>query len=192
MPDDLYKTSGFTPEGAACPVDPATGAPAPGYAAQGRASRESFSGRAAPARDSAGGAAAQGRSIPDLIRGLTRDMGTLVRQEAALAKAEVREKVAVYARNAAMIGIGAVLALGGFIVLLGALSTGLAAWMDAAGMSPGVYSWLAPLIVGAVTLGIAALLVTKAINKLKCESFAPEKTAQSLRETGEWVKEKVS
>ncbi len=193
MPDDLYKTSN-TPEGAACPVDPTTGAAVPGYAAQGRVSREEFVRPAAPARDSAAGsyAASRGRSIPELIREFSRDLGTLVRQEAALAKAEVREKLAVYARNAAMIGIGAVLALGGLIVLLGALSTGLAAWMDAAGMSPNVYSWLAPLIVGGLTLGIAALLVMKAINKLKCESLAPQKTAQSLRETGEWVKEKVS
>lgn len=197
MPNDLYgKPMSPTPEGAACPIDPASG-PMPGAAAQGRAGRDDYSTRAAPARDTApfqpgSQPFSRGRSIPELVREFTRDLGTLVRQEAALAKAEVREKAAVYARNGVMVGIGAVLALGGFLVLLGALSTGLGAWMDAAGMDPNVYSWLAPLIVGAVTLGIAALLISRAINKIKCESPAPEKTAQSLRETGEWIKEKVS
>jgi|GEM_PF-807490 hypothetical protein len=192
MPEDLHDKSTSTPDGASCPIDSA-----PGAAAQGRAVREEDSTRPAPDRGSArfqasAQAFARNRPVSDLFRELTRDVSTLVRQEAALAKAEMREKMAVYSRNGAIVGVGAVLALGGLLLLLGALSAGLAAWMDASGMDPNVYSWLAPLIVGVVTVTVAAILINRSINRIKSESPTPEKTAQSLREAGEWMKEKIS
>jgi len=104
----------------------------------------------------------------------------------------MREKFAMLARNAVFVVIGGVLALAGTMVLLGAFVGALSSIFDAAGMSARIYSWLSPLIVSLVVLGVAGLLIKKGLDRIKCASLTPERTAQSLRETGEWVKEKVS
>jgi|GEM_PF-477526 len=184
-------TSGATAAGSTATAGfsgAAAGASA-GYEAQSRSSRgtdSSFS--SAPRRDGF----ARPQSIPGLLKELTTGLGSLVRNEMALAKAEMREKFAMLARNAVFVVIGGVLALAGTMVLLGAFVGALSSIFDAAGMSARIYSWLSPLIVSLVVLGVAGLLIKKGLDRIKCASLTPERTAQSLRETGEWVKEKVS
>src|SRR5690606_5896144 len=56
------------------------------------------------------------RSIGELFSQLTQDVGTLVRQEAALARTEIRDKVSHVTGNAGG------LAIGGFIAFVGALA----------------------------------------------------------------------
>jgi hypothetical protein len=132
------------------------------------------------------------RGIGTLLRDLSHEAATLVQQEVALAKAEMTEKVTTLARNAAYLAVGGLVAYAGLLVFLGALAWGLAMWMDSAGVRPGIYLWLAPLIVSIVVLLVGAALLTKGINTIKDANLAPRKTAQSLRETKDWVKEKIS
>jgi hypothetical protein len=160
-----------------------------GYEARSRSARDADTGTSpAPRRDGF----ARPQSIPALLKDLTAGMGSLVRNEIALAKAEMREKASMLARNAVYVVIGGVAALAGTMVLLGAFVGALSSIFDAAGVSARVYSWLSPLIVSLVVLGVAGLLIKKGLDRIKCASLTPERTAQSLRETGEWVKEKVS
>src|SRR5437762_13998944 len=92
----------------------------------------------------------QARPVGSLLRDFSREIAQLIRQEISLAKAEMREKVALVGRNAAYMVIGGVLLFAGILVFLAAVTWGLAAWMSYAGMSPGVFVWLAPLIVAVI------------------------------------------
>jgi hypothetical protein len=112
--------------------------------------------------------------------------------EAALAKTEMREKVAIVGRNSIATIVGGVLGLAGAVILLMAFVQALSAFMDARGVSPLVYSWLSPLIVSVVVFAVSYYLIKKGMGAIKAGNLMPEHTAQSLRETGEWIKEKVS
>src|SRR4051812_37469121 len=83
-------------------------------------------------------------ALGDLIRALAQDSATLVRQEVALAKAELQENVKSVARDIAMVAVGGVLALIGVLVLIAFL-------VIAVGDAVDEY-WLGALIVGAVFL----------------------------------------
>ena len=119
-------------------------------------------------------------SIGELFRRLGTDTGTLIRAEATLAKAEARETAARVARDAAKVGVAAALALVGVIALSAFLIIGL-------GMLLGGAWLLSALIVGAVTLGIGALLVRNAVNDLKTHSLGPQQTIETLKEDKDWA-----
>jgi len=133
-----------------------------------------------------------GKGIRALLGDLSREVSTLARQEVALAKAELSEKAAVVGRNAMYLAIGGLVAYAGFLVLLAALAMGIGAWMASADVNPGVYVWLAPLIVAVIVLGTGGALIAKAIATFKEEGLAPKRTAESIRDAKEFVKEKVS
>jgi len=130
---------------------------------------------------SAGGEAPLG----DLFRQLAQDSATLVRQEVALAKAEIRENVKTVARNATMIAVGGVLALLGLLVLVAFLviALGDALWNE---------YWLGALIVGALFLIIGGIMAKKALGNLKQESLAPEQTIATLKEDKQWLQSEMS
>jgi hypothetical protein len=52
--------------------------------------------------------------------------------------------------------------------------------------------WLAPLVIGAVVAVIGYVFVQKGLSTLKRESLVPGQTIQTVKETKEWVQEKVS
>lgn len=131
------------------------------------------------------------RSIGELLRELRDESGTLLRQEVALAKAELSEKAAVAGRNAAYIGAGGAVAYAGLLFVLLALTAGLYLMLNAAGVE--VHgAWIAPLIVG-VLVGIAGYgMIQKGISTLKSQSLVPEKTTQSLQEDKQWLQDKMT
>ena len=119
-------------------------------------------------------------SIGELFRRLGTDTGTLIRAEAALAKAEVRDSAARIGRDAAKVGIAAGLALVGLLSLSAFLIIGL-------GILLGNAWWLSALIVGAVMLGIGGALVRSAVNDLRTHALGPEQTIQTLKDDSRWV-----
>ena len=94
------------------------------------------------------------RSLKKVVTDLSLDAGLLVRQEIALAKAEVKEKARSVAKQAALFGAAGLLAYAGLFALLAALTLGVIAL--------GVAAWLAALVVGAIVLLGAFLLVQRA------------------------------
>lgn len=130
------------------------------------------------------------RSFAELIRELRDESVALVREEVALAKTEVGEKVSRVGRNTAMLVVGGAVAHLGLIFLLLAMSEGLNAMFIAADM-PFHGQWLAPLIVGLVVgiIGVAVLMTAK--NTLANTSVVPQKTVQTLKDDKQWIKEKV-
>jgi hypothetical protein len=94
------------------------------------------------------------RSLKQLVSDLRTDGGLLVRQEIALAKAELTETAAGIAKQAALYAGAGFLAYAGLLVLCAALVLGL--------IAIGVVAWLAALGVGVLVLLGAFLLVRRA------------------------------
>jgi len=120
-------------------------------------------------------------SIGELFRRLGADAASLVRQELALARAELRQSARSLVGSAARLAIGGVTAAVGGLVLLEALVFGVG------GLLGGRY-WLAALIVGAVLVAIGAVLLLGALRAMRSRSLAPGRTVATLRETGDWAK----
>lgn len=125
------------------------------------------------------------RPLGELFRALSRDATALVRQEFALARAELRGNVRAVARGTALV------ALGGFTALLGLLVL-LAFLVVFAGDLLGDRYALGALIVGGVLLAIGGGLALLGLRKAKQAPIAPEESIASLRDTGAWARGEVT
>jgi len=67
----------------------------------------------------------QERSLGELLGDLTREITTLVRQEMALAKAEMSQKAAKVGKDVGFIAAGGLVAYAGLLALVAALILGL-------------------------------------------------------------------
>lgn len=130
------------------------------------------------------------RSLADLIRELRDESTALLREEMALAKAEMSEKAGQVGRNATLLVVGGVVAHLGLIFLLLAATAGLENGLVAADL-PFSSDWLAPLIVGAVVGVVGLILVLTAKKKLSETTVMPEKTVNSLKEDKQWIQNKM-
>lgn len=118
-------------------------------------------------------------SLGDLFRELTQETTTLVRQEVSLAKTELRESARTVARRTAMLMVGGMLALVGFLVLTAFLVILLGSLL--------LNYWLAALIVGAVYLLIGGGVAWSQAKQLGDEDLAPDQTIQTLKEDKQWA-----
>lgn len=132
-----------------------------------------------------------GRSLTNLIKELRDETTTLMRQEVALAKTEMSEKMSRISRNATYLAIGGGIAYAGLLLLIMAAAAGLYVGLVAADVSHMTAGWLAPVIVGAIVAIIGYVFLQKGLSTLKHESLIPERTKESLQQDKEWVKEKV-
>jgi hypothetical protein len=124
-----------------------------------------------PAHHAAGTPDVTGVPLGELVGNVTRDLSTLMRQELALAQAEIKQEVTKSGKAAGALS-GA--ALGGWFVLL---FLSIAAWAGLGNvMDPG---W-AGLIVAAVWAVIAAVLYTTGRGKLREVHPKPERTVDTL------------
>lgn len=121
-------------------------------------------------------------SLGDLLGTLSREVGTLVRQELQLAKVEVKVKAQTAASQLSLVAVGGAVAYAGLIILLIAAVLGLAVWMPV---------WMAALAVGAVAAIGGALVAMKGVAGLKQLDPAPRQTIETLRQDGAWMKEQL-
>ena len=131
------------------------------------------------------------RSIGQLLKELTQESSTLLKQEVNLAKTEMSEKASRIGANLGEVAVGGAVALLGAIALLLAAVYGLTSILNNF-MNQEVAVWLAPLIVGGILAAVGYSLIQKALATLKQESITPQRTTQSLQENKEWLKEKIS
>ncbi len=120
------------------------------------------------------------RPVAELVRQLSDQTTTLVRQEIELAKAEMTAK-------GKQVGIGAGAFGGAGVIGLYAVGAITAALILA--LSTAVAGWLAALIVGVVYAAIAGVLAL--IGKKKTQAGAPpvpERAISSTKEDVEWAK----
>jgi len=120
------------------------------------------------------------RPVPELLRQLSDQTTTLVRQEIELAKAEMTAK-------GKQVGVGA--GAFGAAGLVGLYAVGAITACLILALSTAVAGWLAALIVGVVYAAIAGVLAL--IGKKKTQAGAPpvpERAISSTKEDVEWAK----
>ncbi len=121
------------------------------------------------------------RPIAELLKQLSQETSTLVKQELDLAKAEMAQKGKQAGLGAGFIGGGALFALGAFAALTACLIALLATALD--------HVWLAALIIALVYGATAALLGVQGKDKIQeATPPAPEQTLETLKEDVQWAK----
>lgn len=131
-------------------------------------------------------------SLTTLLKDLRDESTALLREEVALAKQEMSEKVSTVGNNAAQLVAGGLIAYAGAVVLFLALAVGVYGLLIAAEVSHMTAGWLAPLIVGGVLTALGYGMVKKAISTLQHTSATPERTVESVKHNAQWAKEKVT
>ncbi|HEX2299466.1 MAG TPA: phage holin family protein [Pseudonocardiaceae bacterium] len=122
-------------------------------------------------------------SVAELVEKLSAQVSTLVRDELALATAEMKRKGALARVGVGLGSVGAVLALLGLGALVAAAVLGLATVMA---------GWLAALIVGVVLLVLAGGAGAAGIGQVRnATPPVPEQAAQSTKRDIEAVKESI-
>lgn len=130
------------------------------------------------------------RSLGQILRDLREETTQLLRQEVDLAKTEMSEKMSRLGSNLGSVATGGAVLFAGALVLLAALTLGLIALFSQF-MDRDVAMWLAPLLVGGILAAVGYSLVKKALQALKQEGIAPQRTTQSLKENKEWLTAKM-
>lgn len=131
-----------------------------------------------------------GRSIGDLLRELSLEGRTLVRQEVELAKTELAEKVSVYSRNTATMAVGGALLLVALMAVGTAVIYGLIVLFDQF-LPFEVAVWLGPLVFGAIIGLVGWSMIKKGREQMANEGLMPQRTVATLREDKDWLKSKV-
>lgn len=121
-----------------------------------------------------------GVSVGELIGEVTEDLSTLLRQELALAKAEVKEEATKAGKGVGMLGAA------GYAGHLTVLFLSIWLWW-AIGTAIGGYAWSA-LIVAALWGIVAAVLAARGRKELRTVNPKPERTIDTLKEVPDALK----
>jgi hypothetical protein len=120
-----------------------------------------------------------GRSVGDLIGEVSGDLSTLMRQELALAKAEVRQEAITAGKAAGMLGAA------GFAGYMVVLFVSITVWWALANVMDEAWAALIVTVLWAV-VGAVLFAVGKA--RLKRVHPKPERTVQTLKEVPDALK----
>jgi hypothetical protein len=122
--------------------------------------------------------------IGDLLKRLSEETSTLVRQEMALARAELADKGKRAGIGAGMLGGAGVAGLLTLGTLTACIVLVLNEWMAA---------WLSALIITVVWAAVAAVLALKGRDKVQeATPPVPEQTIDTVKEDVEWAKTRKS
>ena len=124
-----------------------------------------------------------GRPVAALLSDLAGETSTLVRQEIALFKAELSEKLTRMGVGVAALAAGGVIAFSGWLALVAAAILGL---------SNVLAPWLSALIIGILVIGLAAGLALFGKSRLNADALVPRRTLNSLRDDQAWIRDQVS
>jgi hypothetical protein len=130
-------------------------------------------------------------SIPGLLKELRDETTTLLRQEVALAKAELKENTSKMTGHAVQLAVGGFVAYAGIIVLLIGIGHLLGALLVRLGMDADVVAWLAPAIVGLVVALIGWGMLARARHAMMQDEIIPRRTLDSLRANKDWAQNKL-
>lgn len=114
----------------------------------------------------------ESQSALGLLRRLTDELSTLLRQELALATAEISRSMRVMLAGTASLAVGGVVLFTGILAMLAAAVLGLATVLQ---------PWLAALVIGVAVAIIGIILVSVGIRSLDPSTLKPSRTAESLR-----------
>jgi hypothetical protein len=123
------------------------------------------------------------RSLGELFSELAAETGTLVRQEVALAQAEVTAKATRAGKSIGFLAVGGAIGYAAMLAILAGVVMGLSYFMPA---------WIAAILVGLVVGVVAFFMISSALSDLKNTNLKPEETVESIKEDAQWLKDQVS
>jgi uncharacterized membrane protein YqjE len=124
-------------------------------------------------------------TIGGLIRGILTDLKTLVHEEIALARVEIREQAGKARAVSLSFGLAAGALVFGAAFLLIAVAMAIA---ELAGWP----LWAGFLIVAALLAVIGFVALSAGRRKLRTFQAIPEQTVTSLKENSEWIAKRLS
>lgn len=124
------------------------------------------------------------RSLGELFADLGREISTLVRQEATLAKAELSQKAARVGKDVGMLAVGGLVAYTGLLALVACVVILIA--------QAGLGWWGSTLLVGAVITCIGAGLVFSGLAAMKRQDLAPRETMETVKEDAQWIRRRAT
>ncbi|MFN7945412.1 MAG: phage holin family protein [Blastocatellia bacterium] len=124
--------------------------------------------------------AAHRESLGELISDLASQSSSLIRDEIALARQELREKVKTVQAALMIIALGAVTALVAVLALCAAVILALSEYLK---------PWQSALLTGGVLAVAAGIIIAVGLSHLRQTSLKPEQTIETLEENKEWLKE---
>ena len=130
-------------------------------------------------------------SIPNLLSRLGDDVMQLVNSQFALFKVEIKEEATTYARNAAMIGVGAIVATIGFALLNVAIAFGVSTLFAQANFSQPASYALGFVVTGLFYLLVGGIVVLAMKSRLAKQELMPPMTVQELRKDKQWLKSEL-
>lgn len=122
------------------------------------------------------------RSIGDLFSELANETTTLIKQEVALAQAEITQKAEKIGKNIGFLVIGGTIANAALLAIVASVIIGLGYFIPL---------WFSALIVGIIIGIVAAVLISIGLKNLKDTNLKPKETAETLKEDAKWLKEQI-
>jgi len=119
-------------------------------------------------------------SFGELVGEVASQSAALVRDEVALARRELQEKLKTVRSVASFVIIGAITALISAMALCAAVIIALAEHVG---------PWQSALIVGLILGMTAGVIIYIGVSRFKRTSLKPERTIETLEENKEWLKE---
>ena len=123
------------------------------------------------------------RSLGELFYELAAETGTLVRQEVALAQAEITAKATKAGKNVCYLAAGGAVGYVGLMAIVAGIIIGLSYFIPA---------WLAAIGVGAVIAIVSYVLINSALSELRNMEVTPTESVESIKEDAQWLKNQVS
>jgi len=119
-------------------------------------------------------------SFGELVGEVASQSAALVRDEVALARRELQEKLKTVRSVASFVIIGTITALIAAMALCAAVIIALAEHVG---------PWQSALIVGLILGMTAGVIIYIGVSRFKRTSLKPERTIETLEENKEWLKE---
>ncbi len=124
-------------------------------------------------------------SVGGLIKGILKDIRSLIEEEFALARLEIREQTTRAKTAAVSLGVAAVALLFGGVFLLIAAAIGIADALDWP-------AWTGFLIIALLMSLIGGVTLMTGRRKLSAVQLTPERTISTLKENAEWISKRLS
>lgn len=121
--------------------------------------------------------------LPKLLYDLFHDAESLLFQQFALFRAEMSEAVGQLLRGSAVMLLGLEIAVAGLVMLASAVIIAVAHVVPL---------WLACVMVGVASLGVALVLVAAGRRRIAAAGFAPRRAVRALRETRNWFEDEFT
>ena len=130
-------------------------------------------------------------NLPTLFSRLGDDVMDLFNSQLALFKVEIKEEAQAYARNIAMIGVGAAITIVGFALLNVAIAFAVSTLFAQANFSQPASFALGFVVTGGFYVLVGAIVVMLMKNRLGKQDLVPQRTVAELRKDKQWLKNEL-